>query len=65
MEAQADAFTAEREAAVADAQVQSDTVAEEDASQSGPASADGEHSDGGAEGVAPAADKSSVIPPQT
>ena len=56
---------AEQEAAVADAQVQSDTVAEEDASQSGPASADGEHSDGGAEGVAPAAEKSSVIPPQT
>ena len=65
MEAQADAFTAEQEAAVADAQAQSDTVAEEDASQSGPASADGEHSDGGAEGVAPAADKSSVIPRQT
>ena len=56
---------AEQEAAVADAQAQSDTVAEEDASQSGPASADGERSDGGAEGVAPAADKSSVIPPQT
>ncbi|HIY99713.1 MAG TPA: flippase [Firmicutes bacterium] len=60
-----DSSLAEQEAAVADAQAQSDTVAEEDASQSGPASADGERSDGGAEGVAPAAEKSSVIPPQT